>query len=108
MHTLLVLSLYVGTCALVEESYNLKFSAPKQSLAIAMKQIIQTVFVVFLAVTSVIRPIGACPFIGYAVGGLSPHDSSDTKEEPSLKEDVHVLDRRMRKRFERHVVKKQL
>lgn len=53
------------------------------------------------------RPIDACPFVGYLVGGLSPHESNGN-DEPSLKEDAHVLDRRMRKRFERHVVKKQL
>lgn len=69
-----------------------------------MKQV--RVVALALLVT-LMRPVDACPFVGYMVGGLNPHDSSG-ENEPSLKEDTHVLDRRMRKRFERHVIRKQL
>ena len=47
----------------------------------------------------------ACPFLGYSTGGPNPHDTPD---EPKLEEDQRVLDRRMKKRFERHVIKQKL
>ena len=52
-----------------------------------------------ILVCLLLTPNQACPFLGYLLGVSNPHE---------FDEQPQVLDRRTRKQFERHVIKKQL
>jgi hypothetical protein len=61
-------------------------------------------FGVFTAMAS--RSVTACPYLGFQSDGPNPHDVK--KVEPTPEEDAAVLERRWKKRFERHVIKRRL